>query len=367
MRILQVIDGLKQRAGVANVVMNYYRFVDKTRMQFDFLVVDYEENLKEEVESLGGRVYTMEMLGITNAKRFCSQLEDFFSQHAGEYKIVHSHFYQIDFLLFPIAKKYGARHCMMHSHSTKYADYTLRKMRNWALSKLSCAEATDFAACSRAAGEFLFGKRAAKQKLFILNNAIDTERFAFDPNCRRNMREQLGITDKYVIGHVGSFYDVKNHKFLVSVFAEYAKQDPQALLLLVGEGPLLDNIKEQVRCLGIADRVLFLGRRTDVPALLHAMDGFVLPSKYEGLPVSLMEAQAAGLPAAVSDAVPREAAATDLVQFLSIKDSSQWTAWFSDAKKVKRIDARVILRRNGYDMKTQAVCLEDYYIGMANQ
>ena len=367
MRILQIVSSFKQRSGIANVLMNYYRFVDRTRVQFDFLVTEYDDNMKEEVENLGGRVYIIEKLSIRRAAAFSKGIEEFFYNHQGEYKVVHSHFYQIDFMLFPIAKKYGATHCIMHSHNTKYADYTLRKVRNCVLSKLSCGHATDFAACSEEAGSFLFGEEVTKKgKLYVLNNAIDAKRFAFDDVCRKQLREQLKIEDKYVIGHVGRFCGQKNHELLICVFAKYAKKDDNAVLILVGEGELEETVKAQVMRLGLSDKVLFLGTRTDVPALLQAMDCFVFPSRYEGLGMAVVEAQAAGLPCAASDAVPRVAAVTTLLDFFSLKETDSWVDWIGKVKNTERRDTSALLVQNGYDLMTQATALENYYLSMLN-
>ena len=368
MRIIQVVDRLKNISGVAHAIMNYYRAIDRDAVQFDFLVNEYDAQLKEEVESLGGTVTTIPKLSLTNYRKVCVALHTFFDNTRGVYQILHSNFYQIDWLVFPIAKKYGITCCISHSHSTKYSDHLIRAIRNaifsWPLRK----HATHYMACSRKAGEFLFGKRSVKKKsLFVLNNAINISRFRFDSAKRESVRNELELSDAVVMGHVGRFCKQKNQLFLLEIFQTYLTIEPTARLLLIGTG---EDEAEFVRIAeekGIFDKITILHNRSDVPDLLAAMDVFVFPSTYEGLGIALVEAQASGLPCVASTEIPEEAAVSEHVSFLSLK--APIDDWVNEvcclrAKASARENATISDR---FDLSVAAKQLESFYMNIANK
>ena len=208
----------------------------------------------------------------------------------------------LTFLLRPIAKRYGLEKFIVHCHATKYSDKTLNAARNRILCLPIRFMKVERFACSEAAGIFLYGKRRMnKGEIFILHNAIDSEKFQFDPIKRERIKLELKSQDKLVIGHVGRFERQKNHEFLIKVFAEYQKQRNDSVLVLIGDGSLRKKVEMQVRNLGLEESVLFLGQRDDVADLYQGMDLFILPSRYEGVGVVLLEAQLAGLPCIASD------------------------------------------------------------------
>ena len=320
-RILHFISTISINSGVMAVIMNYYRHIDRDKIQFDFLFFkDSPANTTyiDEIESLGGRVYLIEQP--THIFHYIRKLNKFFEEHKNEYAILHIHEVYLTFLLAPIAHAHGLK-VITHCHSTKFSDKPFNSIRN----RLACIGINKHAdlrfACSKAAGIALYGKSA---DFTVINNAIDLDKFAFNAAKRAKLRNGLNLEDKIVIGHVGRFSKEKNHRFLVEVFYEFQKTLPNSALLLIGEGPLMKSVKEQTRSLGLKDKVVFLGRRTDVADLYNVMDTFLLPSLFEGLGVVLIEAQANGLPCVASSCVPDEAD-VEGITFVSLKQSvEEW-------------------------------------------
>ena len=361
MKVLQVIDNFSKTSGIANAILNYYYLMDKNIVQFDFLVVTYDSSIKEKVESMGAQVFTMSKLGLTNLALFKNEIEAFFCKHGNEYAAVHSNFYQIDFILFSVAKRYGIKTCISHCHNTRYADYFLRSLRNFVLSRLGRMCATDYVACSENAGKFMFGKR---KKVYILNNAIECCKYAYNETIRNELRTKLDLDDKFVVGHVGRFNKQKNHKFLFEVFKKYKAQHENAVLLLVGGGELMPQIKAYASRLGIENDVIYMGVQNDVASILQAMDCFVFPSYYEGLGIALIEAQASGLPCVASSVIPKETKVTDLITYLPLGDSAKWADCINDKMPIERTDTSSDIIRNGYDLRTNICALTDYYAGL---
>lgn len=362
-RILHVIDRLKKVSGIARVILNYYDNIDTSIVQFDFLVVDFDSDIVDAVAQRGGRVYKIVKLGLFNGVKVKQQIEDFFSIHEGKYQIVHSSFYHIDFLLFPIAKKHGVKVCIAHSHNTKYADYCLRSIRNALLCKLSSINATHFVACSKMAGKFQFGhKRVEAGKVFILNNAVNSKKYEYNETERNRVRKELGIEEEYVLGNVGRFNKQKNHIYLFEVFCDYLAVDSDAILLLVGEGELIDYFKSKAIDAGISEKVIFLGARGDVPNILQAMDCYVFPSLYEGLGISLIEAQAAGLPCVAASTIPMESKVTNNVVYLGFNDKKEWVEAIAQNKYYVRTNTMADIINAGYEITEAAKNLENYYV-----
>ena len=195
----------------------------------------------------------------------------------------------------------------------------------------------------------------------IMRNAINTEKFVYDPEIAKRQKESLGIEDKFVLGHVGRFNFQKNHEFLIEIFNEVCKENANTVLLLVGTGELEENIHKKVRNLGLHEKVKFLGVREDIPELMQAMDVFVFPSLFEGLPVTLVEAQAAGLPCVVSDTITKEIDITNNVKFLDINGKTY--EWAKDIikKKERKKEAYHMLEKAGFDIKNNAEWLVEQY------
>jgi glycosyltransferase involved in cell wall biosynthesis len=360
-RILQVMSYMG-RAGAETMIMNYYRNIDRNKVQFDF-VVHTEEHCAydDEIKELGGKLFRMPRYRVLNHFAYLKAWQDLLKSHP-EHRVLHGHYFTFSALYFWVARKYKVK-CIGHSHIEMKKNFKSRIMRviTFPLRYLS----DYFFACSIAAGEFLFGLKVIHGKRFtVLNNAIDANLFAYNKNKRVKARLAERIDDKFVIGHIGRFATQKNHEFLIDIFSEIKKVYSASVLLLVGDGGLRNVIEKKVADLGLNDDVIFTGVREDIPDLLQAMDVFLFPSLFEGLGIVAVEAQAAGLHCIVSDTVPSEAKLTDLVEFVSLKESPKY--W---ASKVLQY-AGGYARRNtfreivdaGYDIKDSAIWLEKFYL-----
>lgn len=364
-KILYVLDSLKQRSGVTAVAMNYFRNINKSKVHIDFLVLeDSEENIVQEITSSGSAVYFMPKLSLFNIYKVAKFYNDFFKKH-NDYIIIHSHFNQIDFMVFHYAKKYGAEHCISHSHNTKYSDNKLKSIRNWMMCLPIRHIADTWAACGIKAGQFLYGKDFLKSKHhLIINNAIDIDKFTYNLEIRNKKRSELGLENKFIIGNVGRLRLQKNQSYLLRLFSKFLKEknyDNRYHLLLIGDGELKGDLRKLSDELNINNFVTFLGTRSDVNELLQAMDVFVLPSLYEGLPVIGIEAQASGLPCLFSNNVTNEVGLCN-TKFLPLSDDfSAWINEITESQKIKRNDTRNIIIEKGFSIKTEANKLTDFY------
>ena len=305
--------------GVESVIMNYYRHLDHTKIQFDFICDEDSTRIPyDEIKKLGGRVFLVPKY--QKLPKYLKALEELFRKN--HYRIVHSNVNTLSVFPLYAAKKAGVPVRISHSHSTSNAREWKRNIIKNILRPFSKRYATDYFACSELAGRYLFGdKTFDRGEVKIIHNAIDLDKFKFDPVARKKLRKELGIDDEtIVIGHVGRFVQTKNHHFLVYTFKKYHNKNPNTKLLLIGTGPLEEKIRAQVKKLNLEDSVLFLGQRNDTNKLYSVMDIFCLPSLYEGLPVAGIEAQAAGLPCVYSDKVTIEADAANNAYYASIKN-----------------------------------------------
>lgn len=354
-RVLHVVTHMN-RGGLETMIMNYYRHIDRNKVQFDFLTHrDGEKDYDGEIEKYGGRIYHLPLLN-PFSKNYLNQLDQFFDQHR-EYKIVHSHLDCMSAYPLKAAKKYGVPVRIAHSHTTsqkKDIKYWIKLYSKRMIPKY----ATDLFACSENAGRWMFGK----EKFIVIKNAIDTKKYIYNEDIARIKRKELGVSDRFVIGHVGSFNYPKNHEFLVDVFSEVHKKNNSSILLLVGMGELEEKIKDKVHKLNLDSDVIFLGVRSDIPDILQAMDVFVFPSMYEGLPVALVEAQASGLPCIVSDRVTEEIAITKEVLYLSLDERKQKWADIILSQNLKRKNEYERIKKTNFDIDANARWLEKYYI-----
>jgi len=364
-KVLYVVDSLKQRFGITAVVMNYFRNLDRERVCVDFLIPgDSEKALVEEIRESGSNVYFMPRLSIKNVKEFLDFCHTFFRQHR-DYKIIHSHFTQIDSLVFPIAKKYGVKHCISHSHSTKHSDSKIKAIRNWMLCLPLKILADTWAACGVQAGVFLYGKKFMKSpKHLVVNNAIDISKFKYDEEVRRIKRAEFGVTNEFLIGNIGSMNLIKNQQYLLQIFADLIKRrgnKQKYKLMIVGDGDLRADLQKQAARLRIADNVIFTGVRSDVNEILQAMDVFVLPSLYEGLPVIGVEAQASGLPCLFSSTITREINVCN-AKFIGLSNKNDaWIDAIIKARQFKRMDSGEYLVKKGFSIKEAAKKLCRFY------
>lgn len=368
-RILQCVT-IMNRNGLENRLMDIYRNIDRTRIQFDFMTNRTEPGeFDEEIKQLGGRVYHMSRIAPGSFFRYLAELRTFFQEHP-EYQIVHSHLNTLSTWPLLMAKKAGVPVRIAHSRNASM-DRNI-KMIYKAFSRLFInGQATDRFACSRAAGVWLFGKRQVEQETFrVIPNAIQLDRFLYSEEKRQNMRTELGIGEKELaIVCVARFSPQKNHTYLLRVFREIQDRKPESKLYLVGQGELEQDIRNQIAQLGIQDHVVFLGSRPDVGAVLTAMDAFLFPSFYEGFGTVMIEAQCSALPMLASDSIPSETKLCDSVEFASIREEpAVWAdRLLALIEKTERKDNSVLIRTHGYDIRESYIWMQQFYLSKMEQ
>lgn len=362
-RVLQIIGDVVG-GGVEQVILNYYRHIDRNEVQFDFVLHNGAlKSYVDNIESLGGKVYKITPYKSNPVKTVL----EMYKIIKGNYKIVHSNINALS--VFPLFAAYlaGVPVRILHNHSTDTKAEPLRTFVKHLLRPFARLFANEYWACSKLAGEWMYGKQAvADGKVTIINNAIDLKQFAFDEAKRNKLRKELGLQDCFVIGHVGRFMKQKNHDFLVDIFAEVAKKQDNAKLLLIGDGPLREQIENKVKTLGLNEKVIFTGVRSDVADLYNAMDVFVLPSFYEGLPVVGVEVQANGLPFLCSSNVTREILISDRIELLKLEDGLKtWAEKILAYVNKKRIIASKDISKSGFDIEVEAKKLGERYRKLA--
>lgn len=360
-RVLQVVTHMN-RGGLETMLMNYYRHIDRTQVQFDFLVHrQARAAYDDEIESLGGVIYRLPRL-VPWSRSYLNALDAFFETHP-EYQIVHVHQDCLSSVILKAAQKHGVQVRIAHSHNSKQDRNLKYPIKLWYRQFIPKYSTTLFS-CGNKAGKWMFGKHTFQ----LLNNAINTAEYSFDNSRRKQIRTSLGIgNNTFVVGHIGRFSPQKNHTFLIDIFSEIKTQNNNSLLLLVGDGDLRPQIEQKVSDLGLTERVIFTGVRSDVSDLLQAMDAFVFPSNYEGLPVTLVEAQASGLPCFISDKVPYDCVLTDLVTQVPLDaPPKKWAAIVMSAQNRKRRNTYNEIVQAGFDIKANAMWLEAFYLSHLN-
>lgn len=364
--ILYAVGTLSESSGVTAVIMNCIRHMDSDKFCVDVAAhKPVPASLEEEIKARGGRVFVLPGLSLTGAFRISGKIRSLLSGAGMPYDILHVHAPNLAALYFYAARRDQVPVRIAHSHNTKFSDSFLRSIRNYILTRPVCFLATHCIACSEKAGEFLFGPRVMNRgDVLILPNGIDTDRFRYRPEVRSQVRDALSLPGTVlVLGHIGRFDEQKNHSFLLDVFASVCRRRPDSVLMLVGDGPLLDQTKHKAEDLGLRDKILFLGRRSDTDRLLQAMDIFVMPSRYEGLPLAGVEAQAAGLPCLFSGRITRELQLTDRVEFLPTESGAEvWAeAALRSADNFVREDRSSQVAGAGYDVRQSAGMLAGWY------
>lgn len=318
----------------------------------------------DEIEKMGGKIYYFPR--ITNIVKYNLQLDNFFKTHR-EYKIVHSHMSELGLNAVFSAKKNRVPIRINHAHSKpRYIDGKL-VIKN-IMKRIMKPLCTHLFSCSKEAAEWLYGEN--ENKVFYLKNAIDSGQFSFCIEKQKAIREQLGISENSIVyGHIGRFTKEKNHRFIVEIFSEIHKRNPEVILLFVGDGPLKEELENDVKSSNLKDSIYFLGVRKDIPDLLQSMDVMIFPSLYEGLPVTLVEAQCSGLHCLISDQISEEAV---LIPELITKMSLETTAaeWAKMAESLSTYERRSFRREIinlGFDIKENARWLEQFYISEAEK
>lgn len=321
-RVLQCVNFM-HRAGLETMLMNYFRNMDRDQIMFDFLTHrPWKADYDDEIQALGGKVYYAPRLVPQNYPAYFKYMKNFFRAHP-EYRIVHSHIDAMSYLPLAAAKRAGVPVRIAHSHNTGIDPdykYILKMYFRHCLPGV----ATDFLACGTEAGEFLFNGKP----FTVIPNAIDGSKFVFSREIREKVRSNLQLGDKFVVGSVGRLTHQKNLTFLISVFSELLKICPESVLLIIGGGEEENALKKKAASLGISENVRFLGVRDDVDQLYQAMDVFVMPSHYEGLPVVGVEAQFSGLTCVFSANITHELQLSERAFFLSLdKSPEEWAAF----------------------------------------
>jgi glycosyltransferase involved in cell wall biosynthesis len=361
-RVLQVVTQMN-RGGLETMIMNYYRNINRENVQFDFLEHRKDEaDYDKEILELGGRIYRISRLNPFSIS-YKKELRDFFEVHP-EYQIIHVHQDCMSAIILEVAKEKNVQVRIAHSHSSSQ-DKNIKYPLKLFFRKFIARYATDLMACGNKAGQWMF----AGAKFQVLNNAIDTSKYVYDKQKRKSVRKEFGVSQtELLVGHVGRFSYPKNHEFLIKIF-KAINDKISAKLLLVGNGELMPEIQNEVYKLGLSDKVIFAGLRTDVARLLQGMDVFVFPSIYEGLPVSVVEAQAAGVPCIISDTIPEECILiNELVKRVSLSmPPEKWGDGIIELSKIERKDYSSKVKDEGYDIVESAKWLENFYLNQFTQ
>lgn len=361
-RILHVLGGVSL-GGAESRIMDLYRCIDREKIQFDFLVHQNKPGYyEEEIKMLGGRLYRVPRFRLLNISEYRKALKKFFGEHH-EFRAVHGHMTSTAAIYLPIARSFGIPVTIAHARSagvdkgvkgaaTRLLRLPLRKKSGYMF------------ACSEPAAEAVFGKKnALAGNVKIVPNAIDAAAFRFDREIRAKMRKELSLEGKFVVGHVGRFHYAKNHEYLLEVFAELVKRQDNALLLLLGEGERMEEMKQKAASLGILEKVRFCGNQKETWNYYQAMDFFVFPSRFEGLPGTVIEAQSAGLRCLISDTVTKECIVTELAVSRSLADSpAGWAEYVLANRDYERTDRYGQIRAAGFDVREQAKWYERFYL-----
>ena len=356
-RVAQIM-GKHVTGGIKSVIMNYYENIDRDAIQFDF-IVDSNSPLKDysDIERLGGRVF--EIPPIQHLFGYIFECRKILKRE--NYLIVHGYVNTLNVFPMFAAKLAGVPVRIAENLSTAHSGERKTFLKN--ILKLLCKVfPTHLAANSKYSGEWLYGKKDM-YRCKILYNAIDLEKFHYDVELREATRTTWGWEDKFIIGHIGRYHYQKNHEFLIDIFNEIHKLDDSAILILIGYGNLKDSIFDKIDRLGLTDYVVDLGAREDIAKFYNAMDCFVLPSFYEGLPVVGIESQTTGLPCIMSTEVTRETKITEAAEFISLEESAEvWAQRILKWKNYKRKRVDHQITASGYNIKNEAHLLKEYYL-----
>lgn len=351
--------------GAETMVMNYYRNIDRTKVQFDFMVHRQERGAyDDEIERLGGHIYRMPAIRPWTSAQYRRAVQKFYKEHP-EYKIVHSHMSELGYYNFIESKKAGVPVRICHAHSNP-REFDAKMLVRTYYKKSMMPYITHMFTCGLESAQWLFGKQR-KKEFIQLNNAIDAKKYSYDESVRVKVRTDLGLQERFVIGHVGRFGPEKNHVGVVDIFSQLHQEHPESVLLLVGQDQceLGKKIHEKVESLGLTESVRFLGVRSDVADVMQAMDVFLFPSLFEGFGIVALEAQAAGLPTLVSERIPEECRITNLIQVEKLDiPPDVWAERIWEARTTPRTDRYEEIKASGFDIKENAKKLQEFYLNV---
>ena len=366
-RVLHVL-GMLNLGGAESRIMDLYRQIDKNRVQFDFLIHTNKEcYFDKEVIEMGGRIFRVPPFRVYNILEYCREMRSFFAEH-NEFAVVQGHMTSTAGIYLPIAKRFGIKITIAHARSAGVD----KNIKGWItrILRIGLHKKADICfTCSELAGISVFGKRAYKSgKVKFLPNAINAVKYRYDNSVRQEVRSELNVHGRLVIGHVGSFRYAKNHEFLIKVFAEILKVSKkeewseQPLLVMLGEGELMESIKKQVENLGIYNHVMFLGNKRDAWRYYQAFDYVVFPSWYEGMPGTIVEAQTAGLRCLISERISKDVIFTDLVKQMDLEaEPEKWARYVIDNIQYQRKDYYELAQSAGFDIVGQAEKMLKFY------
>lgn len=360
MRVLHINSTIVANSGVMSVIMNYYRHIDKSKVQFDFLyftepVFEYK-TYENEIREMGGQVFFINDLKKVVA--FNKKLSEILEEN--NYKTVQIHDPFVVCFIYHTLRKCGVKNIIVHSHATMWSDRKLNGIRNRILC-LRLKSQMDYAfACSYAAGSFLYKSK----DFYVMNNAIELEHYAYNEMKREKLRKDLQLNGKIVFGHVGNMCAQKNHMFLIDVFKEIININQNVRLILIGDGALRQEIEKKIADYQLEEYVLVMGKKNDVENYYQIMDCMILPSLYEGLPMVGVEAQCSGIPVLFSDTITQEVG-TDFSAYLSLNDSTE--KWAKKALQLAtnrndRRECRYIMEKKGFNIVKEALKVEDKYM-----
>ena len=361
-RILEVVNCMN-RAGLETVIMNYYNRFDREKVQIDFLTHrNYSGAYDEEIQKLGGKIYRAPRLIPGNYIRYYIWMKKFLKSHP-EYVVVHSHIDTMSFFPLLAAKLNHIPVRISHSHSTKL-DVDFKLPIKYMAKLLLPYVSNNYWSCGEEAGKFLYGKK----DFFIMHNACDLKKFKFDKEIRNFQRKKYNLENKFVIGHVGRYIYIKNQTFLIDIFVEILKSNPNSTLLLIGSGNDEQMLREKVKKLNLEDKVLFLINRSDVNDLYQAMDTFIMPSLFEGLPLSCVEAQTNGLPCFISDKISKETLMTSNIKMISLDNNAEkWAEAILSSDLKRNKNSLKEISDKGYDLDRESKKIQDIYINLYNE
>lgn len=359
-----MLTTILNRGGLESMVMNYYRHIDRSKVQFDFVVHREQKGaFEDEIIALGGKIYRMMPIRPLTFGKYKKQIAQFLDEHP-KYQIIHGHLSELGYFFYKEAAKRQIPVIIAHAHRSKMPldlKWIMRTLFKYRMRRYL----THYFTCGQEAAVWLYGKNKAKLAI-TQRNAIETLSFSFHEKNRKRTREEMAIEEStFVVSHVGSFQLSKNHTFLIDVFESLHKQFSNSILILIGDGELRKDIEKKCKELHIEQSVRFLGVRSDVSDLLQASDLLLFPSLFEGLPVTLIEAQCTGIPCLISDCIPEEVILTDLMTSLSLKDPAE--SWAKEALRIKerivdRASYPTIIKEKGYDIQKNAEWLQNFYI-----
>lgn len=363
-KVLHYIPGF-DLGGIESRLLDWYRNIDRTKVQFDVLILtDLDNELVREIQALGGNVYKISNFSFKTIIKFMKDIKKFFSEN-NDYSVVHCHSLTTGYFILKEAKKYGISSRIIHSRTTSLnSEEKFLFVKNQMKNKTP-SFATDYFACSQEAGKWAFNKKKLQSsKFMVINNGIEIKKFIFNLEKRKQLRGKLKIENSFIIGNVARFTSSKNHEFILKVFSEVLKKDETSKLMFIGEGPTEKKIKQIANEMGILDHILFLGRKNNVEDYMQCMDLFLFPSHFEGFGTVAVEAQAAGLPCVVSEGVPKSVDITNLIEHLPLaKEPAEWAKYilkFRDGYERENMYNEIT--QGGFNAETIAKWLENFYL-----